>query len=57
MMLDLKTLGQHTNCRSFSRRQTVYRQQRLVLMRLDTSFPGCAFAEIQKPPDFIAKIA
>lgn len=55
VVLDLQSLGEHSHCRASGVRQSFYRQQCLVLLRLDAGGSRSLFAQNLKAPDFVAE--
>src|ERR1700683_3481986 len=57
VMLDLQPFRQNADRRNLAGRQTLDRQQSLVLMRLDSCGARGRFAEVQEAADFVAEIS
>lgn len=56
VMLELHALRQNTDGWLKALRETSYRQEELVLLRLDAGFSGSVFAETQEAADLVAKL-
>ena len=57
VMLDLQSLGQYTDRHLGLTWQSLDRQQRLMLLRLDASDAHGLLAKIQEPANFVPKIS
>ena len=55
VMLDLQALGKHAHGSFLRARQSLNRQQGLMLLRLDAGGTRGLLAEIHEPPDLVAK--
>jgi hypothetical protein len=56
MVPKLHPLRKHTNCGFKFRRESFYGKQQLVLLAVQTIFPGSVFAECEKCADLVAEL-
>jgi hypothetical protein len=56
MVTELHPLRKHTNCGFKFRRESFYGKQQLVLLAVQTIFPGSLFAECEKCADLVAEL-
>jgi hypothetical protein len=57
VMLNLQTLGQHSDRGNLISGQSFYHQQCLMLVRFNSHSTRGVFAEVQKAADFVAEIS
>jgi hypothetical protein len=56
MVPELHPLRKHTNCRCNFRREALNGEKQLVLLAVQTIFPGSLFAECKKCADLISEL-